>query len=113
MLEHTVDRSTYRNFHARISKKITDDPGSGRFIEVHQRDQIGALLSQRGVNGMPDALIAVEVADRRDFLKRKIETMALVAQPLRAPLPVRTRIASLNQQCFVLQSCPECSVQPI
>ena len=82
----------------RVAEQVADHADAVGLRQLDQHDDVGALLGQRRVHRVPDALVAVDHALGRRLLVAQVEGVAVVAEPLGSPLPAVARVAALQQQ---------------
>ena len=87
MFETSFDRGSYLHRLQRITEEIAYDPDRSGMGDLHQHRDIGHVLAQRGMRGVPHALPAEDAAPRLDLGPVGIEGMANIAYPFRAKLP--------------------------
>ena len=98
VLEHGLHRRTDRHVLTRVAKQIAHHAGAIVVRELHQRDDVRSLFVQRRMHRMPNALVAVDARRLRHLLEGQIIAVALMANPLGAPLPSATATATLHHQ---------------
>ncbi len=113
VFEHAGHRAR-RSRPARADRRADCRPanvvGVGQFDEHHE---IRALILQRRMHRMPDALVAVDDAARRGLFVAQVEAQAAMADPLRSPLPAFARAAALQQQLLFARALPERRVETV
>jgi hypothetical protein len=83
MFEISFDRGSYLHRLQRITQEIAHHPDRSGIGDLHQHRDIGHVLAQRGVRGVPHALPAEDAAPRLDLGPVGIEGVAGIAYPLR------------------------------
>src|SRR5215510_15131257 len=97
-LEHGLDGRADPDELTRVAKEIAehaDVPGPGQLDEHHD---VGAVVFEGGMHGMPRALPAIDDAPPLDALPAHVEREAGVADPFRPPLPRVATPAALDHQ---------------
>jgi hypothetical protein len=89
-----------------IAEKVADHSDMSSLWQFDKYSQIGSMLLQGSVRRVPYAFPAEDLAARFYFGPRRIECMALMANPFRAELPSPAMAAPLHQQAILAQSIP-------
>ena len=77
----------------------------GRYFYKH--NDVGPLFFQGRMYGVPDSLVRLDNALCGNLGKCHLFRMAMMADPLRAPLPFVTTGTGLQQDFLLLQALPE------
>src|SRR5690606_35628792 len=70
-----------------IAQQVADHADIAGVGQFDQYRQIGAMVGERLMRGMPYPLPAVDAAGGLDLCPRRIEAVAMMAQPFGAELP--------------------------
>src|SRR5262245_15451779 len=105
-LEHGLDGGADPDELARVAKEIAehaDVPGPGQLDEHHD---VGAVVFEGGMHGMPRALPAIDDAPPLDALPAHVEREAGMADPLWPPLPRAAVPAALHAELTAARALP-------
>ena len=97
----------------RLAEEVADHPDVVCAGQFDEHDDVRALLGERRVHRMPDALVAVDDPLRCGLLVVQIEGEATVAEELRPPLPAAACNTALEEQSLALQPLPERRVEAV
>jgi hypothetical protein len=106
MLEHPFDVCSDRNLLHRIAEQVAHHAHAIGMRQLDQYGEVGTMLSEDRVRGMPDPLPTEDAAARFDLDPLGIEGVTAVTQPFRSELPGLTMAAALYEQPVLPQPRP-------
>ena len=113
MLENRMHLGTDLDILTRVAEEVADHAGTVVVGKLHQYDDVRALLVERGMHRVPDALVAVDAPNQRHLVEREILAVAPMADPLRAPLPSTAVAAVLQDQALLGHGLPIRGVEAV
>src|SRR5215469_6433481 len=112
-LEHGFDGSADPDELTRIAEEIAEHADATRVRQLDEHHDVGAVILEGGMHGMPRAFPAIDDAPPLDALPAHIEGQAGVADPLRPPLPRAAAPAALHHQLAAARALPVRLVETI
>jgi len=97
MLEHSRHGASDNQRLLRVAHEVADDADIVGMGEFHERDDVGAVIVEGRVHGMPDSLVAVEKPGRFHGFVGEVERMAAMADPLGPPLESPAVLTGLEE----------------
>src|SRR5205085_10633235 len=97
-LEHRLDGRADRDRLSWITEQVADHPDPAGARQLDEDDDVRPGILERGMDGMPRALPAVDRAASLDRLPAEIEREARMTDPLGSPLPRAARATPLHAQ---------------
>src|SRR5215475_1026078 len=112
-LEHGLDGRADPDELARIAEEIAEHADVTRLQQLDEHHDVGAVILEGGMYGMPWALPAIDDAPPFDALPAHVEGEAGVTDPLRPPLPRAAAPAALNHQLAAARALPVWLVESV
>lgn len=98
MFEHTVDIGSNHDDLQRIAQQIAHHAYAAGLRNLDKYGEVGTMLPERRMRGMPDPFPAEDPAARLDFSPIWIKGVTAMTDPLGSKLPGTTMAASLHQK---------------
>src|SRR4030095_1021154 len=96
--EHRLHRRADRDVLRGIAEQVADHADPARLRQLDEDDDVGTMLLQRGMHGVPGPLPRVDAAARRDVHPLQVRAEAAVTNPFRAPLELAADAAALGPE---------------
>ena len=97
VFENPGNRLTNSHFLLCIAKQVTNEADFTRTRQFNKHNQVRTLFGERGVHWMPHSFKTVDQSFGLSLFEVQVKSQAVMADPLRPPLPFATGSAPLQQ----------------